>query len=74
MLGQNSSVYKNKARIRMFGRIRLLFQSLQNWGQNSIVWKNHIRITMLIEIGICMDKIRIRMCTKIGPEFQRFQG
>ena len=53
MFGQ-ISVRTDKARISVFGRIRLEFQCLERYGQNSNVWT---------------DKFRIPMYGQIRPEF-----
>ena len=52
------NLYKNRARIPMFGRIRSLFNCFWKYDQNPKVLKN---------------KIKKPMCTKIGPEFQCFE-
>ena len=45
MFGQ-ISVRTDKARISVFGRIRLEFQCLERYGQNSNVWTDKFRIPM----------------------------
>ena len=64
-INQKSTVCKEKARIRVFGRISSEFQCLDRKGQNSNDWKDDITILMLGEIRPefqCLEReVRIPM-------------
>ena len=57
--GKNGSVWKDKVRILMFGRIRSEFQCLDRQGQNSNVQK---------------DKVTIPKFGRIRSEFQHLNA
>ena len=67
--GENSNVWKNKTRIRKFGRIRSEFQCLEGKGQNSNVWKCKKGIVVVkrirLEFHVSKDEVRIRMFERI---------
>ena len=65
--GENCNVWKNKARIPMFGRIRSEFQCLEGSGHNSNVWKckKGIVVAKRIEFHVSKDVVRIRMFERI---------